>query len=69
MGSQKSNNLDVLVYDKMSMAPLYYQAVKGTMLEEVLDRMEAKNAYEGMPKLDAFLPPTYNINCTCKYSQ
>lgn len=44
-GVHFSNGNAIPVYDKMSMAVLHRQAVKGTELEHLLDRMELKGDY------------------------
>ena len=46
------NGHKVPVLDKMSMATLFRPVVKGTKLEKLLDRMEAKGEYEGLPPID-----------------
>ena len=40
------------VFDKMSMSTLFRPMVKGTQLEELLDRMEAKGKYAGLAPID-----------------
>jgi hypothetical protein len=39
-------------YDKMSMAVLFRKFTKGTQLDELLDRMEAKGKYSNLDKID-----------------
>ncbi len=46
VGTSAENGLNVPVYDKMSMATIFRKQVKGTPLEDVLDRMELKGRYE-----------------------
>lgn len=46
------NGQSVPVFDKMSMAPLFRHIVKGTQLEEVLDRMEGVGKYQGMKPIE-----------------
>jgi len=44
-GPSFENSLGIPIYDKMSMATLHRQAIKGTELEKLLDRMELKGDY------------------------
>lgn len=52
MGVKYENGNAFPVFDKMSMATLYRPVVKGTPLEDLLDRMEAVGKYEGMEPID-----------------
>jgi hypothetical protein len=54
VGKHTVNNMDVVVYDKMSMATIFRRQVMGTPMEEVLDRMEAVGKYEGLEKVQGF---------------
>ena len=45
IGHHDFNGIDLLIYNKMAMFTLFRQHVKGTHLEEVLDRMELKGRY------------------------
>jgi hypothetical protein len=40
------------IFDKMSLATLFRRNIKGTQIEELLDRMEAKGKYESMQPID-----------------
>lgn len=42
----------VPVFDKMSMSTLFRPMVQGTVLENLLDRMEAKGEYQGLTPVD-----------------
>lgn len=42
IGKEEHSNLDTVVYDKMSMMPLFRWYVKGSHMEAVLDRMEGR---------------------------
>lgn len=50
-GHHNFNGVDLLVYDKTAMFTLFRQHVKGTKLEELLDRMELKGKYANNPNL------------------
>jgi len=54
VGKQSINGMDVVIYDKMSMATIFRRQVKDTPMEDVLDRMESVGQYEGLEKVHAF---------------
>lgn len=56
IGNHNFNGIDLLIYDKMAMFTLFRQHVKGTHLEELLDRMEVKGKYadKGLAKVHVF---------------
>jgi ribonuclease HI len=54
-GTQENMGLDMPIYDKMSMTILFKRLVKGTHIEDILDRMELTGRYadmEGLEKID-----------------
>jgi len=54
IGHHNHNNIDLLIYDKMAMATIFRRQVKGTHMEQVLDRMEAKGKYQHLKPVNAF---------------
>jgi hypothetical protein len=52
VGTHEEDGMDVLIYDKMSMAILFNRLAKGTHMEDLYDRMELKGKYANRPELN-----------------
>lgn len=52
LDTAENEKLLIPTYDKMSLATLFRRYVSGSYMEDLLDRMEGKGKYEGLPKVD-----------------